>query len=74
MGAALDPHLGDQMLLPLCVAAGASRFIMDELTSHLETNARLIDLFGLARIDRERLSSGIARVVIAPFRNLASTR
>ena len=65
-GAALDRHLGDQILLPLCFAAGPSSFSVEQLTLHLETNAWVIEKFGLARIDRERVASGTGRVVVTP--------
>ena len=65
-GAALDRHLGDQMLLPLCFADGPSSFSVEQFTLHLETNAWVIERFGLARIDRERATFGTGRVVVTP--------
>jgi RNA 3'-terminal phosphate cyclase (ATP) len=46
-GAALDRHLGDQILLPLCFSTGPSRFSVEEITAHLETNAWAIERFGV---------------------------
>ena len=65
-GAALDRHLGDQILLPLCFASGRSRFSVEELSLHLETNAWVIEQFGVARITREQTSPGASRVVVTP--------
>jgi len=38
-GAAVDRHLADQLVLPLSVATGPSRFTVEQVTRHLETNA-----------------------------------
>ncbi|MFP3853429.1 MAG: RNA 3'-terminal phosphate cyclase [Anaerolineales bacterium] len=37
-GAAVDVHLADQLLLPLSMAAGVSRFETSEISSHFQTN------------------------------------
>jgi hypothetical protein len=42
-GATLDRHLGDQILAPSCFADGPSRFTVEEITRHLETNAWVIE-------------------------------
>jgi hypothetical protein len=57
-GAAFDRHLGDQILLPLCLASGCSRFSVEEITAHLESNAWVIERFGMARIAAENAVSG----------------
>ena len=44
-GAAVDRHLADQLLLPLALAAGSSRFTTDAVTEHLLTNAGVIRQF-----------------------------
>jgi RNA 3'-terminal phosphate cyclase (ATP) len=49
-GAALDRHLADQILLPLACAAGTSRFSVERVTAHIETNASVIGQFGMAEI------------------------
>ncbi len=36
--AAVDPHLADQLILPLALAPGASRFTTSRITSHLLTS------------------------------------
>lgn len=41
-GADVDPHLADQLLLPLSLANGPSQFTTDKLTSHTVTNAALL--------------------------------
>ena len=67
-GAALDRHLADQMLLPLAVAAGPSRFTVEQVTRHLETNAWVIAQFAVASIDVRRAAAGPAHVVVTPER------
>jgi RNA 3'-terminal phosphate cyclase (ATP) len=64
--AALDRHLGDQILAPLCFADGPSRFTVEEITRHLETNTRVIEQFGVARIVAERSSTDIGHVTVTP--------
>jgi RNA 3'-terminal phosphate cyclase (ATP) len=44
-GAALDPHLADQLVLYLAQAKGASTFTTSEITSHLLTNLWVIEQF-----------------------------
>jgi RNA 3'-terminal phosphate cyclase (ATP) len=44
-GAAVDPHLADQLLLPLCLAQGESVFTTSRVTRHLTTNADVIRRF-----------------------------
>lgn len=39
---ALDPHLGDQLLLPAALARGTTELRVDRITGHLVTNARVI--------------------------------
>jgi RNA 3'-terminal phosphate cyclase (ATP) len=65
-GAALDRHLGDQILLPLCFAGSPSHFSVEETTRHLETNAWVIERFGIARVATERAASGIGQVTVTP--------
>jgi RNA 3'-terminal phosphate cyclase (ATP) len=65
-GAALDRHLGDQILLPLCLAGTPSRFSVEAVTRHLETNAWVIERFGLAQIEIEQTSGGTGHVTVAP--------
>lgn len=65
-GAALDRHLGDQLLLPLCFAAGPSRYTVEEVSRHLETNLWVIEQFGVAEIAVERAASGTGTVTVTP--------
>jgi RNA 3'-terminal phosphate cyclase (ATP) len=65
-GAALDRHLGDQLLLPLSLARGRSDYSVEAPSQHLETNAWVIERFGLASIVIEKTSSGTGRVIITP--------
>jgi RNA 3'-terminal phosphate cyclase (ATP) len=44
-GATVDLHLADQLLLPLALAEGRSRFTTDAVTQHLLTNADVIRQF-----------------------------
>ncbi len=44
-GAGVDLHLADQLLLPLALAGGRSRFTTEEVTQHLLTNADVIRQF-----------------------------
>ena len=73
-GAALDRHLGDQILLPLCLAGGPSRFSVEAITRHLETNAWVIEQFGMARIAIEHGEAGIDQVTVTPSRWPTATR
>jgi RNA 3'-terminal phosphate cyclase (ATP) len=44
-GSAVDPHLADQLLLPLALAPGPSAFTTARITQHLLTNAQVIRAF-----------------------------
>jgi RNA 3'-terminal phosphate cyclase (ATP) len=50
ISAPIDEHLADQLLLPAVLAAEASQYRVAEVTSHLTTNAWVIEQFGLARV------------------------
>lgn len=47
----VDPHLADQILIPLALAKSRSSFSTTRITAHLRTNAWVIEKFGLAKID-----------------------
>jgi len=49
-GAPVGEHLADQLLLPMLVAGGGS-FVTGRPSTHLETNASVIEASGLAQID-----------------------
>jgi RNA 3'-terminal phosphate cyclase (ATP) len=52
--AALDAHSGDQLVLPLALAEGASEYTTAEVTSHLTTNIAVIHQF----LEREIICEG----------------
>ncbi len=64
--AALDLHLADQILVPLALASGPSSFSAERITGHLETNAWVIEQFGLARISTERWKGRSGLVTVGP--------
>lgn len=64
--AALERHLADQLLLPLCFAKGPSEFTCAAVTQHLETNAWVIEQFEAARIDIARRADGTGYVKVTP--------
>ena len=51
--AALDPHLADQLLLPLAITQGVSRFTTSRVTRHLLTHAEVVRAFLPVEIDIE---------------------
>lgn len=65
-GAALDQHLADQIILPLSLAVGPSHFTVERITRHLETNARVVELFGAAEVGLERAADGSGLVTVSP--------
>jgi RNA 3'-terminal phosphate cyclase (ATP) len=65
-GAAIEQHLADQLVLPLALAEGRSRFTVDHPTAHLQTNAWVIEQFGLARIAIERTTAGPGQITVDP--------
>lgn len=44
-GAAADPHLADQLVLPMALALGESRLVTSEITEHLLTNVAVVRQF-----------------------------
>ncbi len=50
IGAPVDEHLADQLLLPAALASAVSQYKVTEVTTHLTTNATVIEQFGLAEI------------------------
>jgi RNA 3'-terminal phosphate cyclase (ATP) len=64
--AALDPHLGDQLLVPAALADGPSRFTVHRVSRHLRTNAWVIERFGLAEIAIEEREDGTGLVTVTP--------
>jgi RNA 3'-terminal phosphate cyclase (ATP) len=66
-GAVLDAHMGDQVLLPAAFASASFRFTVERVTSHLTTNAWVIEQFGCARIDISRGGNDTALVIVEPL-------
>ena len=44
---AVDPHLADQVALPMALAGGGGRVTTPEVTRHMETAAAILNLFGI---------------------------
>ena len=60
-GAAVDPHLGDQLVLPFVLAQGASVAAVSRVTQHLLTNIWVAAHFDLpaARVTGEEGQPGM---------------
>ncbi|MFQ5858780.1 MAG: RNA 3'-terminal phosphate cyclase [Anaerolineae bacterium] len=52
-GAVVDPHLADQLILPMAVARTSSSFTTSEITDHLLTNIWVVEQFTDTRFDLE---------------------
>jgi RNA 3'-terminal phosphate cyclase (ATP) len=65
--AALDRHMADQLVLPLAIASGPSRFTTEMVTPHLLTNTWVVNRFlpGRVRVDGEEGEPGICYVEAA---------
>jgi len=63
---AVDEHAADQLLLPLALASAPSSFPVPALTSHLATNARVIEQFVSARIELQGEPGHEGTVTITP--------
>jgi RNA 3'-terminal phosphate cyclase (ATP) len=63
-GGAIDQYLADQVLLPLSLVEGESRFHTCQVTSHLTTNAEVLRAFLPVEIDiqGEEGSPGLVRI------------
>ncbi len=60
-GAALDPHLADQLVIPFALAQGASRATVSRVTRHLLTNVSVAHEFGFdgVRVEGEIGEPGV---------------
>jgi len=67
-GAALEPHLADQLILPAALCRGESVFSVECISPHLVTNAWVVERFGLARIDIVPAAEGTGFVRILASR------
>ncbi|MFO0996952.1 MAG: RNA 3'-terminal phosphate cyclase [Alphaproteobacteria bacterium] len=65
-GAAIDAHLGDQLILPAALATGSSRFSVERITRHILTNAWVVELFGRARVAIDGAEGLPGTVEVAP--------
>jgi RNA 3'-terminal phosphate cyclase (ATP) len=64
--AAVDPHLADQLLVPLSITSGRSMFTVAQPTGHLATNAWAVNQFGIANVKIE--DGAPRRVSVEPVR------
>lgn len=64
-GAAVGPHLADQLLLPLALAGGGS-FTASAVSQHTLTNAEVIRRFLPVEIAMEETGGGAWRISLAP--------
>jgi RNA 3'-terminal phosphate cyclase (ATP) len=62
--APVDPHLADQLLLPMALTQGRSAFHTSCVTQHLLTNAQIISQFIPGRITIEGQEHGSGTVVV----------
>lgn len=65
-GAALEPYLADQLILPAALGPGESVFSVERITPHLSTNAWVVERFGLATVEIRRAANGTGLVRIIP--------
>jgi RNA 3'-terminal phosphate cyclase (ATP) len=63
-GAALDEHLADQLLLPMALAEGTSRWTTQTVSEHLRTVAWLVPQFLPVTIGVEALEDGTGLVTV----------
>jgi RNA 3'-terminal phosphate cyclase (ATP) len=63
-GAALEQHLADQLILPASLCRGESVFSVERISTHLVTNAWVVERFGLARINIAPAADGTGFVKI----------
>lgn len=63
-GAAVDPHLADQLVLPTAVAQSDSSFTTSEITNHLLTNIWVVEQFTDTRFNVEGDIGEIGKVTV----------
>ena len=59
-GAPVDLHLADQLLLPAALASRESQYRVAEITTHLTTNAWVIEQFRLAQVTLDEVEEVVA--------------
>jgi RNA 3'-terminal phosphate cyclase (ATP) len=62
--APVDPHLADQLLLPMALADGRSELVTSRVTQHLLTNAWVVRQFVPADVRIEERADGTGRLVV----------
>ncbi len=60
-------HLADQIIVPLALAAGRSKVSVERISRHLETNAWVVERFGLARVHLEQTGAGTGLITVDPL-------
>ncbi|WP_333873986.1 RNA 3'-terminal phosphate cyclase [Methylobacter sp.] len=63
-GAALEQHLADQLILPAALCRDESMLGIERISSHIVTNAWVVERFGLARIDIAPAADGTGVIKI----------
>jgi len=61
---AADPHLADQLLLPMALAPGPSLLTTSRVTEHLETNQWVVEQFLPGRVRLEGTAGEPGRVIV----------
>ena len=64
--AVVDDHLSDQLLVPFALANDNSALVVERVSAHLQTNAWVIEQFGLARVEMVRRDNGAMLVTVSP--------
>ena len=65
-GAAVDAHLGDQLVLPAALASNSSRYSVERVTRHLTTNGWLLGRFGAAQVSIAGVEGAPGHVTVTP--------
>lgn len=63
-GAAVDPHLADQLILPMAVARTSSSFTTSEITHHLLTNIWVVEQLTETQFDMEGKKGQMGQVAV----------
>ena len=61
--AAIEPHLADQLILPMALAKGESRFTTSQITRHLTTNIWLVRQFLPVQFEVNGVENGPGEIV-----------
>ncbi len=63
LDAAIDPHLADQLILPMALAKEESRFTTSRITRHLTTNIGLVQQFLPVRFEVNGAENGPGEII-----------